>query len=328
MSESKQQPFLLDAHEDIAHHIVKHKRDFVNPRVDAMITLPELRRGGVSMVFATLFNANIEKEPPPREMARRQMGVYRRLFSEYADSIVQVSSKRDVAALVAERAEKGASARIGVMLAMEGADAIGGDRDLDRFYRAGVRAILPTWGDNRYGFGRTNMKDPITDAGKWLIRRMDKMGILLDVSHFGVASFMSALEAAKGPVIASHSNCYAICKHPRNLNDKQIRALAAKGGVMGVCLYNHFVKDGSQMATLDDVWAHVSHVLDLVGDDHLGIGTDFDGGVTKEYTPIGLDSIGDLPIFIDFIREKGLSEAAVAKIAGGNVLRVLTSVIA
>jgi membrane dipeptidase len=328
MKDTKPQPFLLDAHEDIAHHIIKHKRDFVNPRIDAMITLPELKRGGVSMVFASLFNAKLEKEPPPREMARRQMGVYRRLFAEHADSIVQVKSKRDALALAAEHAEKGASARIGVMLTMEGADAIAGDRDLERFYAAGVRAILPTWGDNRYGFGRTNMKDPITDAGRWLIRRMDQMRILLDVSHFGVASFMSALDAANRPVIASHSNCYAVCKHPRNLNDMQIRALADKRGVMGVCLYNQFIKDGAQMATLDDVWAHVSHVLDIVGDDHLGVGTDFDGGVTKEYTPIGLDSIGDLPLLVNFLREKGLSDEAVAKIAGGNMLRVLASVIA
>ena len=109
-----------------------------------------------------------------------------------------------------------------------------------------------------------------------MISEMNRLGIMVDLSHAGEKSFYDALELSKTPIVCSHSSCRALCDHPRNLTDDQMRALAQHGGVMQVTLYNGFlVKDGE--ATLDDAMRHVDHAIEVMGIDHVGLGTDFDG---------------------------------------------------
>ena len=150
---------------------------------------------------------------------------------------------------------------------------------------------------------------------------MNRLGIMVDLSHAGEKSFYDALELSKTPIVCSHSSCRALCDHPRNLTDDQMRALAQKGGVMQVTLYHGFlVKDGE--ATLDDAMRHLDHAIEVMGIDHVGLGTDFDGdgGIR------GLASSAELLNYTRELLKRKYSEADIQKLWGGNFLRVMREV--
>ena len=161
----------------------------------------------------------------------------------------------------------------------------------------------------------------ISSFGQQVVREMNRLGILVDLSHAGEKSFYDALELSSQPIVCSHSSCRALCDHPRNLTDDQMRALAAKGGVMQITMYNGFlVKDGE--ATVLDALRHLAHAIEVMGIDHVGIGTDFDGdgGVR------GMANSSELLNFTRLLLARGYSEQDIEKIWGGNFLRVMTQV--
>ena len=158
----------------------------------------------------------------------------------------------------------------------------------------------------------------VSDFGKQVIREMNRLGIMVDLSHAHEKSFYDALELSQTPIVCSHSSCRALCDHPRNLTDDQMRALAAKGGVMQVTLYNGFlVKDGQ--ATIEDAMRHLEYAIDVMGIDHVGLGTDFDGdgGI------VGLANSSELPNFTRQLLKRQFSEEDIQKIWGGNFIRVM-----
>ena len=161
----------------------------------------------------------------------------------------------------------------------------------------------------------------VSAFGREVIKEMNRLGIMVDLSHAGEKSFYDALELSKTPIVCSHSSCRTLCDHPRNLTDDQMRALAQKGGVMQVTLYHGFlVKDGE--ATLDDAMRHLDHAIDVMGIDHVGLGTDFDGdgGIR------GLASSAELLNYTRELLKKKYSEADIQKLWGGNFLRVMKEV--
>jgi len=161
----------------------------------------------------------------------------------------------------------------------------------------------------------------VSAFGKQVIQEMNHLGIMVDLSHAHEKSFYDALELSQTPIVCSHSSCRALCDHPRNLTDDQMRALAAKGGVMQVTLYNGFlVQDGQ--ATIEDAMRHLEHAIDIMGIDHVGLGTDFDGdgGI------IGLASSSELTNFTRQLLKRQFSEQDIQKIWGGNFLRVMKQV--
>ena len=161
----------------------------------------------------------------------------------------------------------------------------------------------------------------VSAFGKQVINEMNRLGIMVDLSHASEKSFYDALEQSEQPIVCSHSSCRALCDHPRNLTDEQMRALAAKGGVMQVTLYNGFlVKDGE--ATIGDAMRHLEHAIDVMGIDHVGIGTDFDGdgGI------LGLANSAELIQFTRQLMVRRFSEQDIQKIWGGNFLRVMQQV--
>ena len=158
----------------------------------------------------------------------------------------------------------------------------------------------------------------VSDFGKQVIREMNRLGIMVDLSHAHEKSFYDALELSQTPIVCSHSSCRALCDHPRNLTDDQMCALAAKGGVMQVTLYKGFlVKDGQ--ATIEDAMRHLEHAIDVMGIDHVGLGTDFDGdgGI------VGLANSSELPNFTRQLLKRQFSEEDIQKIWGGNFIRVM-----
>lgn len=158
----------------------------------------------------------------------------------------------------------------------------------------------------------------VSQFGQQVIREMNRLGIMVDLSHASEKSFFDALEVSQQPIVCTHSSCRALCDHPRNLTDDQMRQLAAKGGVMQVTLYNGFlVQEGE--ATIDDALRHIEHAIEVMGIDHVGLGTDFDGdgGIR------GLASSAELINFTRHLMARGYSERDIQKIWGGNFLRVM-----
>ena len=161
----------------------------------------------------------------------------------------------------------------------------------------------------------------VSPFGEQVIHEMNRLGIMVDMSHAGEKSFYDALDISTHPIVCSHSSSRALCDHPRNLTDDQMRALAAKGGVAQTTIYNGFLrKDGE--ATILDVMAHLDHAIEVMGIDHVGLGTDFDGdgGVR------GLASSSELLNFTCQLLARRYSEADIQKIWGGNFLRVMSLV--
>ena len=215
--------------------------------------------------------------------------------------------------------------RKSIMLGIENGLALDGHLDrLQHFAQRGiVYMTLCHNGDNDIcDSARGNhTHNGISSFGQQVVREMNRLGILVDLSHAGEKSFYDALELSSQPIVCSHSSCRALCDHPRNLTDDQMRALAAKGGVMQITMYNGFlVKDGE--ATVLDALRHLEHAIEVMGIDHVGIGTDFDGdgGVR------GMANSSELLNFTRLLLARGYSEQDIEKIWGGNFLRVMTQV--
>jgi membrane dipeptidase len=220
-----------------------------------------------------------------------------------------------------------------MVLLMEGADGVRTPQELERWYDAGVRILGPAWSGTRYA-GGTREPGPLTQDGRTLLEIMAALGMILDLSHLSEQGTLECLERFPGTLIASHSNPLARIpshdKPERHLSDLCIRQIAAREGVIGTVLGNHFLMDGWTPAqgrgavTLDDVAACIDHVCQVVGDArHVGIGSDFDGGFGLNKAPSGLDSIADLRFIGDALRARGYAPDDIEGILGVNWLRLL-----
>ena len=209
-----------------------------------------------------------------------------------------------------------------IMLGIENGHALEGSLDnLRHFARRGiVYMTLCHNGDNDIcdSARGEHTHNGVSAFGREVISEMNRLGIMVDLSHAGEKSFYDALELSRTPIVCSHSSCRALCDHPRNLTDDQMRALAQHDGVMQVTLYHGFlVKDGE--ATLDDAMRHLEHAIEVMGIDHVGLGTDFDGdgGIR------GLASSAELLNYTRELLKRKFSEADIQKLWGGNFLRVM-----
>ena len=209
-----------------------------------------------------------------------------------------------------------------IMLGIENGHALDGKiENLEHFARRGiVYMTLCHNGDNDICDSARGSQTwgGVSPFGRQVISEMNRLGIMVDLSHAAEKSFYDALELSRTPIVCSHSSCRALCDHPRNLTDDQMRALAQKGGVMQVTLYNGFlVKDGQ--ATILDAMRHLEHAIDVMGIDHVGLGTDFDGdgGIC------GLANSAELTLFTRQLLARHYSQEDIQKIWGGNFLRVM-----
>ena len=212
-----------------------------------------------------------------------------------------------------------------IMLGIENGHAL--DGNIENLYHFAERGIVYMTlchnGDNDIcdSARGSQTHNGVSAFGRQVISEMNRLGIMVDLSHAAEKSFYDALEMSSQPIVCSHSSCRALCDHPRNLTDDQMRALAAKGGVMQVTLYNGFlVKDGE--ATIEDAMRHLQHAIDVMGIDHVGLGTDFDGdgGIR------GLANSSELTHFTRQLMARGFSQEDIQKIWGGNFLRVMQKV--
>ena len=215
--------------------------------------------------------------------------------------------------------------RHSIMLGIENGLALNGQlQNLHHFAQRGiVYMTLCHNGDNDIcdSARGCNTHHGLSQFGRQVVREMNRLGIMVDLSHAAEKSFYDALDISQQPIVCSHSSCRALCDHPRNLTDDQMRALAAKGGVMQVTMYPGFlVKEGE--ATVQDALRHLDHAIQIMGIDHVGIGTDFDGDG-------GVRGFADASEMINFTRQllaRHYSERDIQKIWGGNFLRVMGQV--
>lgn len=235
------------------------------------------------------------------------------------DVIAPATSYGDVARAVGD-------GKVAALLSIEGADVIEGDLGVLRmFHRMGVRMVglvhslrnilADGVSDSRTGGG-------LSELGVKVVEELDRLGILIDVSHLSDAGFWDLMEIAKGPVVASHSNSRTVCNHPRNMTDEMIEALADRGGVMGVNFALSFVHPTH--ATVERVVDHIDHIVELVGPSHVGLGSDFDG---IRATPEGLEDVSKMPNITRELVRREYPEDDIRKILGENHLRVLREVV-
>lgn len=209
----------------------------------------------------------------------------------------------------------------GAILTLEDGVALCGDIGiLNMLYKLGFRSITLTWnGSNELGFGALGSDGGgLTAFGKSVVKRMNELGMVVDVSHLSERGFWDVAEISEKPFIASHSNAKTICDHPRNLTDEQLRELIRVGGAVGINLYNVFL-NGTKKASMTDVIKHIEHILSLGGEDILGIGTDYDG---IDATPKGLEDASKLHKLFDELQKLGYSDGLIEKIAYKNFARV------
>lgn len=348
---------IIDGHEDIAYNALEWGRDIrlsaqtirereasnPNPNGIAMSGLPELRRGGFGIVFGVIFLFPMKNEATTQHRhtqsyhnaeeayaaGQGQLAYYRTLAQEPGISLVLNQNDMQRVLTAWEQSSADDPQRpFGIVPLLEGADAIRTPAEAAQWFADGLRIVGLAWGGTRYS-GGTRAPGPLTPDGKELLKEMERVGLILDISHLAEESFWQALQSFQGPVIASHSNCRAFTPTDRHLSDDMIRALAERDGVIGVVPVNYFL-DGRWSSTnrfpisLADVVRHIDHICQLTGSArHVGIGTDVDGGFGREETPLELDTVADIAKLADALRSRGYREEDVVAIMGGNWRRFL-----
>lgn len=216
----------------------------------------------------------------------------------------------------------------------EGAEPIGPDLDaLHLFHAMGLRSLGPVWSRPTifghgvpFKFPSTGDTGPgLTDLGRALVKECNGLRIMLDLSHLTEAGFWDVAKLSDAPLVATHSNAYAVCNSSRNLSDRQLQAIGETGGMAGLNLATSFLREDGRESpdmTLDVVKRHIEHMLRLAGEDHVGIGSDYDGATT----PKDIGGTEGLPVLIGAMREMGLGESLITRIAHGNWIRLLERV--
>jgi membrane dipeptidase len=298
--------------------------------------LRRLRAGGVRVEFMTVggdMPVTMDGDGRPDLRARE---LIEDVVSEADDcpGLRVVRARADLDAVIA-------GDQVGIVLHFEGCRPLRGQVDLARaFHGLGLRSAQLTWNVRNELADGVAEHEPggLTDAGRELVTELERLGVLVDVSHLAEKAFWDVMEIASRPVVASHANAASVWAHPRNLTDAQARAVAASGGYVGICFFPAFIGPEPTLARLLD---HVDHFAGLVGCDHIAVGPDYveyvldlmvadmtTGDALVDYGdswrfPEGLRRVETLPVFTAGLLERGYREVDVAAIAGGNALRVL-----
>lgn len=211
-----------------------------------------------------------------------------------------------------------------VLLSIENGAAINGNlNNVDYFYNRGVRMMSITWNDdNELGCGAKTKEDKgLTDLGFEYVKKLENLGVILDISHSSEKSFWNAISNTSNSVVASHSNVYELCKNQRNLKDEQIKAIAKSGGIIGICFYSEFL-NGNKMADVVDVVEHIKYIKKLVGINYVGLGSDFDG-MSIDKTAKGVENIIEINNIIKELKRQCFSDEDIRKIMWNNWYNVL-----
>ncbi len=329
---------VVDCHTDIPMDLYRRRRAG-EPAPLADDYLSRLREGGVRIAFMTVGG----DQPTTMDGAGRPDVRALEMIDDVVteahrhDELRVIRSPADLDQAIADRA-------VGIVLHFEGLSPLRGSGALVRsFHRLGLRSAQPTWNMRNAladGVGES-VPAGLSEQGRELIGELAGLGTLIDVSHLAPHGFWDIVELLDGQIVASHANAAAVWPHPRNLEDDQIWAIASSGGLVGACFFPSFI---SEEPALEPLLDHVDHIVELVGIDHVGVGPDYvdfardlmeaemgGGRSGVDYGsldfPEGLRKTETLPVFTAGLLERGYVETDIAKIIGGNAIRVLRDVL-
>ena len=329
---------VVDAHHDIASDVVR-RRKLGERGVLSGHWGGKLQAGGVNVQLLPLF---------VEDVFLPELGL-RQLFEAAEAVLSDLEEDGSVMRLATNARQIDGALADGVIagvLALEGCDGLSGDPAMLRvLYRLGVRVMSFTWDRrNEFADGIRGAASPggLSDAGKIALREMGDHKVICDVSHLAEPGFWDVAGLSQAPFIASHSNARAVCDHPRNLSDEQLRAVAESGGVVGLNFYGDFVHASDP--TLDKLVDHLSHIAQTIGIQHVGIGPDFledslrevgrealesagyDPAIADRWIP-GCERVEQLPAFTATLQARGFSEDAIEMVLGANFMRVFREVL-
>lgn len=308
---------LIDGHADILYRMDKEGLDFNKDKDELHLSYDRIREAGVDVQFFALFVG------PPYSPAENLTKVLAMIDDFYN----RVCANNQMRPLL-NKSDLAKNLELGVpsgLLSIEGGDCLQGDiRILRRMHHLGVRAMGLTWNNgNSIAAGVGEPVDTgLTEFGFQVVREMNELGMIVDVSHLSERGFWQVNELCDGPFIASHSNARALMDHPRNLTDEQLKAVFAKNGVVGLTYVPMFIAD-KEHVEISDLLRHLDHMLSLGGENHVGLGSDFDGIDRKV---VNLEHGGQYHNLIDAIL-KAYGDEIARKICGGNFKRVLEAVL-
>jgi len=358
-----QRAIIVDGHCDTPYRMLRQNVHLDEHDTEAHVDLRTLRESGIT---ASFFAAYV----PPYYANRGAAGFAYRLID-----LIYAEVERNAGVLAFHIDSAGIrkakrDGKVGIMIGVEGGHAIEDSLDTLRdFYRRGARYMTLThvntnnWCDSSGDGGRHG---GLTDFGREVVRTMNDLGMIVDISHVSDDAFYQVVDTTRVPVVATHSSCRALCRHPRNMTDDMLRALAANGGLCMINFFSAFLKDavaevlmraqkrprngsggtggpeelpddrvdwdsylewfnalGCPKASLDDAVDHIFHAAVVAGIDHVGIGSDFDG---VPALPEGLQNAAAMPNLTARLLERGMPEADVEKVLGGNFMRVFEQI--
>jgi membrane dipeptidase len=360
-SDVHRRAIVLDTHADTTQQMIYEGFDLGARATQGHIDIPRMREGGLDAVFFSIWMPSTLSGPDVVKRSLRQIDAVREQVRRHPKDLVLATTAADV-----RKAQ--ADGKIAALMGMEGGHMIDDDLGVLRMYaELGVRYLTLThFNNNHWADSSTDAPahNGLTDFGKDVVRELNRLGVMVDISHVSDKTFYDALEVSKAPLMASHSSCRAISGHARNMSDDMIKALAAKGGVIQINYEITFLseearlkkeaegervqdlgklfescgentaceirererldRDAMEKGDLPQVsWQkiveHIDHVVKLVGPDHVGLGSDFDGASM----PLGLEDASKLPRLTEALLAKGYRAEDVEKILGGNLLRVM-----
>ena len=356
---------VIDTHDDTTQRLLDPKFDLGARHTDGSIDIPRMRDGGLDAIFFSIYIPGSITGPRAVQLALEQIEAVRRQVTLHPNDLALATTAAEVRSAFAAH-------KIAVLMGVEGGHMINDDlKNVDKFASLGVRYMTLThmvntdWADSSTDKPAHN---GLTDFGKQVVVEMNRVGVMVDVSHIADKTFYDVIATSQAPVIASHSSCRALDDAPRNMTDDMIKALAAKGGVIQINYHVGFLsqefrdaekaapeigkaienetkkrcgdQEACQLIEADKIlreyvaqgklprvyWTkiidHIDHAVKLVGADHVGLGSDFDGADM----PYGMEDATHLPQITNALLEKGYSESDIQKILGGNTLRVMQEV--
>ncbi len=319
-----QPSFLIDLHTDALYEHMCGRKDITQRTDKGHLDFPRMKEGGVNgQVFAVWVSPTELRPGEYCDFALKGAGTFYEVCARSADMVAPVPTPDEFRQTVA-------AGRIAAILGVEGGHALEGRlENLDRFYERGVRVLTVTWSNsNELGDSSSDENKPhngLSSLGRQAVRRMNELGMIVDVSHSADKTVFDILDKSLSPVIASHSGVRARRDFNRNLTDEQVRAIAAHGGVVGVVFLPSFLHDPEDKASIDDVLDCIDHICQLVGPNHAGLGSDFDGfaGVLP-----GLEDVTRMAAVRLGLSRRGYRDGDMVKILGLNFLRVWDAVVA